>query len=261
MFQHWIDAEGKRELRQMLQNTRYRWWFGNRRARRALYRRARQTFHPGGTFAGTTKKHLDRLPTVIRVSALAIHRAGHRSLSTYDAKTAISVVPRGLVRSEFKRLLTQELSGSPMVRDFGGLAERVVSMLALEAEATLFEFIARGRGRQLVDASGRGVILDVDRDFRWRLDSVDGHYYYACSLDTSVDLADNKERRRFTASIKELFQGQAVYLKRMRPEEIAETAEALRLRISLESKGHSLEATLKRARKTSEYEDTLLSIF
>lgn len=244
-------------LRESLQNTRFRWCFGNRRAKRRLRRAARDAFRPGGTFAGAVEKQLNRLPVVVRGCAVGIQRAGHRQLCTFDAEKTLSVVPRGVVRNDFRVLVIRELAGMPHVRPFAGLTERVLAETALEAEQALFEVVAKGR--QLVDETGRGVIMGVDRDFRWRLNGADGHYYYAASLEEAADLTGSRERRRFIASIRELYHGQAVHLKRMRAEEIVETADVFRVRQSVEGATGAPGTMTIRVRKTRETEETLLT--
>lgn len=248
MFDHWLEGEGRSAMREALRNTRVRWWFGKSRARRGLHHTVRTAFRPGGTFCTATMKHLNRLPLVIRASALAIQKTGHRQLCTFNAASAIVVVPRGVVRNDIRVLLVRELSGLSQVRDFNGLTERVLGWVAQSAETALFEFIAQKK--QLVDESGRGIVIDVDRDLRWNINAIDGHYYYASSLEERIDLSNGKERRRFLNSIRELFQAQTVHLKRMRADEIRETAEAFRLLQRMDVRAR--ETPAERARRIRE---------
>ncbi len=187
---------------------------------------------------------------VIRASALAIQRTAHRSLCTFNKSTALAVVPRGVVRNDFKTTMLRELVGLPQVRSFPGLTEKIVAMFALDAESLLFDYVAKGKPH--VDESGRGIILEVDREFRWKLNGVDGHYYYLCSLDESIDLTANKERRRFVNATREIVHAQTVYLTRMRPEEIAETSEAFRLRLALGTRGAESSAMALKSRPARE---------
>jgi hypothetical protein len=227
MFEQWLDGEGRSAMREALRNTRARWWFGKRRARRGLHRTVRTAFRPGGTFCAATVKQLNQLPLVIRASAIAIQKTSHRQLCTFNTDAAIVVVPRGLVRNDIKVMLVRDLAALPQVRGFNGLTERVLSWAATSAESALFDFIVRGK--QHVDESGRGIILGADADFRWDINRTNGHYYYATSREKSVDLTLGRERRRFLNGIRELYQGQTVHLKRMRADEARETAEAFRL--------------------------------
>jgi hypothetical protein len=113
------------------------------------------------------------------------------------------------------------------------LTERVVTAAAVEAEAVLFDFLVKGA--PLVDATGRGLIIDVDRDFRWKVNGADGHYYYAYSTEEGIDLAAKKECKRFVTEMHESLKGQSVYLKRLSGAEVADIAEALQLRRLLEA--------------------------
>ena len=253
MFERWVTSEGRSALREALRSTRLQWCFGKARARRRLQRDVRAAFRPGGTFCAATVKHLNQLPVVIRACAVAIQRTGHRQLCTFDASAAIVVVPRGIVQNDVKVVLVRELTGLAQVRAFAGLTERVLAVMALDAEQAFFGYIAKGK--QLVDASGRGVILEADAEFRWDLNGAEGHYYYASSLDERVDLTGGRERRRFLGSIKELFRGQTVHLKRMRPDEARETAEAFRLMQKLD--GRARETAADRARRIRQTESAL----
>ncbi|MDH4036294.1 MAG: hypothetical protein OEX18_00560 [Candidatus Krumholzibacteria bacterium] len=193
-------------------------------------------------------KQLGQLPRVVRGCAIGIQRTGHRQLCTFDPTAAIVVVPRGVVRNDIKVLLVRELAGLAQVRDFNGLTERVLSWAAIGAETALFDYIARGK--QHVDESGRGIILGGDSDFRWNINATNGHYYYAASLEERVDLTGSRERRRFLAGIRELYQGQTVHLKRMRAEEARETAEAFRLLQKMDPRAR--ETAADRARRIRE---------
>ncbi|HEX5131689.1 MAG TPA: hypothetical protein VFX92_04280 [Candidatus Krumholzibacteria bacterium] len=244
-------------LRDALRNTRYRWWFGRPRARRKLRRAARGAFRPGGTFCIAAEKQLNKLPAVLRVCAAGIRKSGHRQLCTFDADKFLVAVPRGIVQNDYRVMVIQSLVELPQVRGFAGLTERVLTATTREAECMLFERVAKGR--QIVDETGRGIIMDVDRDFRWRLNGVDGHYYYAATLESTLDLTGNRERRRFIAALKDLFHGQTVHLKRMRSEEISETTEGFRLRQTIEAAGARSHTTTVRIRKTRETEETVLT--
>ncbi len=227
MFDQWLQGEGRSVLRETLRNTPVRWFFGNARAQRALRRNVRRAFRPRGTFCTATVKHLNRLPLLIRSGAVKIQKAGHRELCTFDTTAAIVVVPRGVVRSDVKSALVKELTAMSQIRAFNGLAERVLSSVAVEAETVFFNYVVKGG--QLVDETGRGVVLGADADFRWNIGGTNGHYYYAASLEEGVDLSGSRERRRFLSDIRELFHGQAVHLKRLRPDEAHEMAETFRL--------------------------------
>ncbi|HEU4366454.1 MAG TPA: hypothetical protein VFT13_13435 [Candidatus Krumholzibacteria bacterium] len=256
MFEAWLRAEGRPMLRESLRNTRFRWCFGNRRAKRRLRRAARTAFRPGGTFSLAMVRQLNRLPVVVRGCAAGIQKTGYRQLCTFDAEKNLSVVPRGVVQYDFKALMVSELAGMAQVREFSGLTERVLAAAALEAERALFDVIAKGR--QLVDDTGRGMIMGADRDFRWKLNGSDGHYYYAASLQEGADLTNSRDRRRFLAAMRELYQGQTVHLKRMRVEEISETRETFRIRQTVESGNGPATMTI-RVRKTRETEETILT--
>jgi hypothetical protein len=251
MFDSWVENEGRSAMRESLRNTSARWWFGKSRARSRLFATVRTAFRPGGTFCAATVKQLNQLPVVIRSCAAVIKKTGHRQLCTFDTSAAIVVVPRGVVRNDVKVILVRELTGLSQVRVFNGLTERVLTWVAANAESALFDRVAKGK--QLVDESGRGVILGADRDFRWNINGMDGHYYYATSLNERVDLTNGRERRRFLNDIRELFQGQTVHLKRMRSDEARETAEAFRLLQKMDTR--TRETPADRARRIRETAD------
>ncbi len=243
MFDAWADEEGRAAFREALKQTPNRWFFGDRRARRKLHKEASIAFGSRGTFAGMMKKQLDQLPLLVRACAIIIRRSGYQTLNTVDGNRGLCVVPRGVVQKDFKAQLLRELIDLPQVRSFRGLTERVVTAAAVEAEAVLFDFLVKGA--PLVDATGRGLIIDVDRDFRWKVNGADGHYYYAYSTEEKVDLAAKKECKRFVTSMQESLKGQSVYLKRLSGAEVADVSEALQLRRLLEASTESTGARVR----------------
>ena len=230
MFERWIADEGKVVLRDELRATRWKWFDGTARARRRLYRSARTAFSPGGTFCGALKKRLNQLPLVVRACAVEIQNSGYRQLCTYDSSRFFAVVPRGIVQADFKSHLLRKLTELPQVQHLSGLTERVLAAMAVEAEVALFNQLEKSHF--LVDENGRGLIVDVDRTFKWRINGADGHYCYACSLneDTKFDLKARRDRRTFLASIEEMVRAQNVYLRRLRPEEIHEAVDAFKMK-------------------------------
>lgn len=255
MYDTWVDEGGRAALRDVLKRTPNRWFFGDRRARRHLHKEAKAAFNPRGTFAGMMKKQLDQLPLLVRGCAIVIRRSGYQPLNTVDGNRGLCVVPRGVLQKDFKAQLARELVDLPQVRSFGGLTERVITAAAAEAEAILFDFLEKGN--PLVDSSGRGLIIGVDRDFRWKVNGADGHYYYAYSTEERIDLAVKKECKRFVSSMQESLKGQSVYLKRLAGNEVADIAEALQLRRML---GASTDSTGARVRtRTSEAGTALVS--
>ncbi len=243
MFERWIDEDGRAALRDAKRRTSNRWFFGERRAKRLLHKEARIAFGSRGTFAGMLKKQLDQLPLLVRSCAIIIRRSGYQTLNTVDGNRGLCVIPRGVLQNDFKAQLKRELIDLPQVRGFRGLTERVINAAAAEGEATLFDAMAKGAPH--VDATGRGLIIDVDRDFRWKINGADGHYYYAYSMEERIDLAAKKECKRFVAAMQESLKGQSVYLKRLSGAEVADIAEALQLRRLLEATTESTGARVR----------------
>lgn len=243
MFDTWVDQDGRAALRDAVRRTPNRWFFGQMRARGLLNKEARNVFGPRSTFAGMLKKQLDQLPLRVRGCAIIIRRSGYQPLNTVDGNRGLCVVPRGVLQNDFKVQLLRDLVDLAQVRSFTGLAERVVTAAAGEAEAILFDFLAKGN--PLVDSSGRGLIIGVDREFRWKINGADGHYYYAYSTQEGIDLAVKKETKRFVADMQESLKGQSVYLKRLAATEVTNISEALKLRRLLETGGESTGARVR----------------
>lgn len=228
LFELWLAAEGRPAMRAALRNTRARWLFGEWRARRRLHRAARTAFRPRGVFSETLRKHADGLPAVIRACGQGVRALGYTGLCTYDGEKVLAVVPRAIVQNDFRAVLLRDLSGLPQVKDFAGLTERVITSAAADAEAALFDHLEMRA--PLVDETGRGLVVDVDRDFPWKLGPDAGHYYYAWATDERADLTLRRERRRFLAALEEALRAQCVHLKRMPPDEIADLRNAIELR-------------------------------
>jgi hypothetical protein len=257
MFEQWVLEEGKLALRDTLRNTRQKWLFGDYRARRKLYRAARTAFRPKGTFSETLRKRASRLPTVVRACGIAIRKLGYANLCTFDSAKVLTVVPRAVVQNDFKVHLLRELTDLPQVRDFRGLPERVIASAAIEAEAVLFDHLERRA--PLVDESGRGLVMKVERDFPWKLGSVDGHYYYAYSLDEKIDLKLRKDRKRFLTAMGEVLTGTQVHLKRLPPDELADLRSAINVRRMASGAPIRDHSALARARVRIETEEATFS--
>ena len=227
-FDQWIARDGKVAMRDALRNTSQRWFLGETRAKRRLYLDARTAFRPRGTFCETMKKRADELPVVVRTCAMAIRKGAFGHMSTYDEENTLCIVPRSIIQNDFKVRMLKALSSMPQVQSFAGLTEMVVSNAALDAEASLFNHLHRRS--PMVDPAGNGLILEVDLDFPWRLGGSEGHYVFAWTTNTRIDLTNRRDRRRFLSWISEMRDAQSVYLKRMSPADVADLRTAIELR-------------------------------
>jgi hypothetical protein len=212
-FRDWWKSEGRSIHYDMLLHTRARWFFGPQRVRRRLQRAARRVFDRAAPFALELEKRLDDMPSVICKLGLAIRRRGYRDLYTVESTRAVIVIPRGVVCNDFAAMLTRDLSESPSAAGLPGLARRILPALAAEAEALLFEHV--GRGRDATDSDGKGMLLAVDSDFRWRINGTDGHYYLGLETEPGTDLGDRRARKRFRSEMGEMLRAQQVFLKRL----------------------------------------------
>ncbi|MDH3197176.1 MAG: hypothetical protein OEO21_02955 [Candidatus Krumholzibacteria bacterium] len=223
----WAIHEGRSVHQEIYERTPVRWFLGRWRARQVLVRDARRALRPGAPFAVETERRLGQLQSVVRAVAAAIQRRGHRDLVTVEEERWLIVIPRAVVQSDFRAFLVKELGDAETLRALPGLARRALSALAAEAEVLLFRDLARGRDH--VDESGRGALLGVDAEFRWRLGSVDGHYYYGHIGVRGADLGGRGRLRSFKSKMREVRQGQDVHLRRLPSHERAAIAEALRI--------------------------------
>jgi hypothetical protein len=227
-FDNWIAREGKHVLREALRNTPRRWFFGETRARARMYADARTAFRPRGTFAEALKKRADDLPAVIRSCAIGIRKGAFGHMSTFDENHCLCVVPRAIIQHDFRVRLLRELASLPQVQAFRGLTEDVITAAAMDAEASLFHHL--GRRAPLIDATGHGLILEVDPEFPWKLGGSEGHYVVAWSVDERLDLTHRRDRRRFLSAISEMHDAESVHLKRMTPSDVADIRTAIDLR-------------------------------
>jgi hypothetical protein len=227
-FDHWISRDGKPVLREAVRNTSQRWFFGESRAKKRLFLEARTAFRPRGTFSETLKKHADELPTMIRSCAVAIRKGAFGHMSTFDEENNLCVVPRSIVQNDFRVRLLRQLSSLPQVQVYRGLTEEIVSAAAMDAEASLFQYL--GRKAPMVDSTGHGLIVEVDAHFQWKLGGSEGHYVFAWTSNERLDLTNRRDRRRFLSYIAEMRDAQCVYLKRMAPSDVADLRTAIDLR-------------------------------
>jgi hypothetical protein len=227
-FDHWLSRDGKSALRDAMRNTSQRWFFGATRARRRLYGDARTAFRPRGTFSEAMTKRANELPAVVRSCALAIRKGAFGHMSTFDSDHCLCVVPRSIIQNDFRVRMLRELSSLPQVQAFHGLTEDIVSAAAVDAEASLFQYL--GKKTPLVDETGHGLIVEVDAEFPWKLGGSEGHYVFAWSNDERLDLTNRRDRRRFLTAIAEMRDAQSVYLKRMAPSDVQDLRTAIDLR-------------------------------
>ncbi len=122
--------------------------------------------------------------------------------------------------------LVSELGDSTELSGFWRLSSRVLRETASEAERLLFERLEKGGQR--VDSAGKGIFMGVDKGYRWRLNNMDGHYYYAYSSKPDRDFANKKVLGVFKQEMNEILYGQMVYLKRMDSYRIAAIADTFR---------------------------------
>jgi hypothetical protein len=251
-FDHWLTRDGKHALREALRNTRQRWFFGETRARQRLYADARNAFRPRGTFSDAMKKRADELPAVVRSCALAIRKGAFGHMSTFDADHCVCVVPRSIIQNDFRAHMLRALVELPQVQAFQGLTEDIVSAAAMDAEASLFQFL--GRRSQLVDSTGHGLILEVDAAFPWKLGGSEGHYVFAWTSDERMDLSGRRDRKRFLSAVAEMRDAQTVYLKRMTPADVQDLRTAIDLRrlAGARTAGHSAHAKVRIVAETRE---------
>ena len=251
-FDHWLTREGKHALRDALRNTSQRWFFGSTRARRRLYGDARNAFRPRGTFCEAMKKRADQLPLVVRSCSLAIRKGAFGHMSTFDSDHCLCVVPRSIIQHDFRLRMLRELSSFPQVQIFHGLTEEIVSAAAMDAEASLFHYLVRHS--PLVDATGHGMIVEVDGEFPWRLGGSEGHYVFSWTNDERLDLSSRRDRRRFLSAISEMRDAQSVYVKRMTPADVQDLRTAIELRRLAGSRAreHSAHARVRIVAETNE---------
>ena len=222
LFDEWITGDGRGIMAGRYRDTRMRWFFGRRRARAQLVKELRCLLAPKSHFAGDIEQHVDELPMFIGKVGQAIRRRGCTDLVTSEGCRTVVAVPRGIVQHDYRLALIKELGDMPELRKYPGLARCVIGAMALDAEKVLFSETAK---KPLADTSGTGLLMDVDAEFRWRINEVDGHYYYGFTDDAEENLDDRRNLRRFRNAMKEVVHAQAVHLRRLQPHDRTALAE------------------------------------
>lgn len=226
-FELWIAKEGAGTLERERQKLGMKWFFGRNRAKRRLYKATRHILRKDGPFCTRLKIRLDYLPIVIRKIGILIHGRGHKDLYSVDSGKALVVVPRGIVHNDFTQYLNGELAESAELKPFYGLARRLLKEQCFEAEGLFMKQFSKKKHQ--VDSTGRGVILDVDEEFSWKLNQVNGHYFYGYAGKQIEPLDDRKVLKRFKSEMQEILQGQRVYLARLKRMEITAIADSFRV--------------------------------
>jgi hypothetical protein len=226
IFKEWIEAEGKLVLHRTIKSKKWGWFFGEQRARRTLHRAAKSALHPHAPFSVALEYHLNRLPVIVRKIGMIIKHRGLKDLYSADSSRALLVIPRGIVQHDFARYLLKKLADAPQLSDLWQLSNRVLKYSALEAERIFFDFFAKSR--IYPDPEGKGIFIGVDPDYAWKLNGINGHYYFAYYGRRDNGLTKRKTLNRFKTDMEEVLNGQEIHLRRLKGHQIIEIAEAFR---------------------------------
>lgn len=225
-FNEWADEDGALLLRDVIKHKRCSWLFGRQRARRTLYLAARSALAPHAPFSILLRYHLNRLPIIIRTIGLIIKRRGYKDLYSVDSTKALLVIPRGIVQHDFALHLLKELADAPQLAGYWGLSKRVLTIAAKEAEEIFFDLLVKGRN--CPDPEGKGFLMGADPDYGWKLNGMDGHYYFAYYGKHDNGLTRRKVLNQFKSEMEEILYGQKIHLRRLGPQQVFDIAEAFR---------------------------------
>lgn len=226
VFKEWVDKEGKVVLHDFFKSKKFRWFFGRRRARRTLHLAAKKALAPRTPFALLLEHHINQLPIIIRKIGLIIKNKGYKDLYSADSSKALLVIPRGIVQHDFTRYLLKELTDAPQLASFWELSKHVLTNASQEAERAFFDnFI---KGRTCPDPEGRGLLIGADADFEWKLNGMNGHYYFAYYAKQDNRLAKKKALNRFRSEMEEVLCGQKIHLRRLESHQVFDIAESFR---------------------------------
>jgi hypothetical protein len=225
-FTEWIGKEGKIILNGIFQSKKCRWFFGWKRARRTLFRSARKALNPQAPFVILLAHHLNQMPIIIRNIGLIIKRKKYKDLYSADSTRALVVIPRGIVQNDFTRYLLNELTEAPQLEKFLGLSSRILKKAASDAERVLFHFISKGG--TCPDPEGQGILMEADSDYGWKLNGMNGHYYYAYYGKRDNGLSKKKLFNQFKAEMEEILYGQKIHLRRLESHQVFDIAETFR---------------------------------
>ena len=226
-FEEWIDQEGRTVLYDIMKYKKMRWFFGKRRARRTLYRAAKTALKSHSPFAILLEPQLNQLPIIIRKIGIIIKRRGYKDLYSASSTRALFVIPRGIAQHDFRHFILKELLDAPQLEGFWGLSKRILKEVSLEAEQLFFNLLIKGR--QYTDPEGKGILLGVDPDYKWKLNGMDGHYYFAYFNNQNCSLDKRKTLNQFKSEMEEVLYGQKIHLKRLESHQVFDIAESFRV--------------------------------
>jgi hypothetical protein len=226
IFREWINSEGKLVLHRTIKLKKWRRFFGGKRARRTLYIAAKHALHPNAPFSVALEYHLNMLPVVIRNIGLIIKSKRLKDLYSADSSRALLVIPRGVVQHDFAQYLLKKLEAAPQLSGLWQLSNRVLRHSALEAERIFFDYFTKGR--VYPDPEGKGVFMGVDQDYAWKLNGVNGHYYFAYYSRRDDGLTKKSVLKRFKSDMEEVLSGQEIHLRRLKGRQVVEIADIFR---------------------------------
>ena len=225
-FNEWVNEEGMIVLCDILKHKKCRWFFGKKRARKTLNQAAKTALKPLSPFAILLEQQLNQLPIIIRKIGLVIQRRRYKDLYSADANKALLVIPRGIVQHDFSKYLLKELSNVPQLAGFWGLSKRILKNVSVETEQLFFDLFIKGQ--QCTDPEGKGILLGVDPNYGWKLNGMDGHYYFAYYKRQDEALKKRKALNQFKSEMEEVLLGQKIHLKRLAPHQVFDIAETFR---------------------------------
>jgi hypothetical protein len=193
VVEDWINQEGGDFFNDTLKKINWKWWFRDLRVKREIQRMLPGFEGTGDAFRIALSNELDSLPRLLSIVAGWLVEHGPPELVDKYANDWVAAVPRKFILEQYQGDIIRKLGDAAALRSFPGLASRLLTSTATEAEKEFSKAMQRKPVLALREGLKSHLVLGVSPDTEWWRREIKGHYYVGFdyigkSLDTSGNI-------------------------------------------------------------------------
>ncbi len=221
----WLRSKGHNAFKSTVDRLPASWFLGGYRARRKIFLSLSRSVNDSAPLRERLQEGLAKLPSLIAAASARIERVGPTTLGASNNAGWLVVVPRGLVRRIYRRVLIKSMPHSLDLAALPGVLTLFLARKTLESERFFFEMVKR-QGHYV--NSTTGMIFGVDTEFDWQWGGVAGHYYYGECTRLDKLLTKRKDRLRFQANMRRGLEQKIEEIGVLNPHKIRQIVQSLR---------------------------------
>lgn len=221
VLEDWLEGEGEAYLLAKMEEEA-RGLFRKRTKAKGEITEEITTALSGETIKLALLSRLVHLPTIIESVAKEIKMIAPELVSEIEM-TSMVAIPRYSVQKAYRQYAVDELKNAEELARYPHFGRLYLSRLAEDSENSFFD---RAEKKDQVVCE-EGIIVEVDQEYYWHLDSVDGHYYYARS-SMALDLTKRSDRNKLVKEANAMLEDFQIKLGLLTSDEKHRVAEELR---------------------------------